>query len=319
MSTNKLSTTFPSEGTIPFTVAVEGAPTVVCQTWYKIIGPTDFFAPHTLPPLIGLHGGPGMAHDYLVPLADLSATRPVILYDQIGGGRSTHFSNKPAEFWSIDLFIRELQNLLEHFGLGSETGFYLLGHSWGGILATEFEVNYHPCGLKGIILSSSLASMELWVKSNRALLASFPERVQSAFANGFKAPKEYREALEEFYVHHACRITPQPKEVAAGGLDPIFGNRETGEGGDSTTSIAMNGGPLSGWTIIDRLPKVSVPCLIINGRYDMSQDYVVKPFFEHIAKVKWVTLENSSHLAMWEERERFIELVKDFMEPVPTS
>lgn len=76
----------------------------------------------------------GMSHDYLVPLADLSNTRPIILYDQIGNARSTRFPDKPQSFWTIDLFIDELVNLLAHFGVQEE--FYLLGHSWGGILAS---------------------------------------------------------------------------------------------------------------------------------------------------------------------------------------
>jgi pimeloyl-ACP methyl ester carboxylesterase len=261
-----------------------------------------------------------MAHDYLIPLEDLSATRPIILYDQIGNSRSTRLPEKPQSFWTIDLFVDELANLIEYFGL--QNGFYLLGHSWGGILAAEFEVRRHPAGLRGIILSDSLADMSLWGKSNMELMSKFPGHVQAGLKGGFSDLKKYREALEEFYTEHACRISPQPKEVAAGGLNPIFGDRATGKGGDPTTSLAMyafmsviisvthfalrNGGALKGWSITDRLHKVTVPCLIINGRYDISQDYVVKPFFDKINKVKWVTLENSSHLPMWEERDRYI-------------
>ncbi|KAJ7915553.1 hypothetical protein B0H13DRAFT_2270371 [Mycena leptocephala] len=137
-------------------------------------------------------------------------------------------------------------------------------------------------------------------------MSKFPGHVQAGLKGGFSDLKKYREALEEFYKEHACRISPQPKEVAAGGLNPIFGDRATGKGGDPTTSLAMNGGALKGWSITDRVDKVTVPCLIINGRYDISQDCVIKPFFDKINKVKWVTLENSSHLPMWEERDRYI-------------
>ncbi len=71
---------------------------------------------------------------------------------------------------------------------------------------------------------------------------------------------------------------------------------------------------LKDWTIIDRLHLVRAPTFVINGRKDISQDFVVAPFFERISKVKWVTFENSSHTPFWEERERFMQLVRDFLE-----
>jgi proline-specific peptidase len=179
-----------------------------------------------------------MAHDYLVPLGDLSTTRAVILYDQIGNARSTHFDGKPDEFWTIDLFVDELENLIKHFGL--QNGFYLLGQSWGGILAAEFEVRRHPAGLKGIILTNSRADMALWGKSKRQFMSQFPEDVQADLKGGFKDRKKYRAALEEFYKVHSCRISPLPKEVVAGVLDPFFGDGETGEGGDPTSFMAMS-------------------------------------------------------------------------------
>ena len=70
---------------------------------------------------------------------------------------------------------------------------------------------------------------------------------------------------------------------------------------------------LKGWTIIDRLDQIRVPTFVINGRADIAQDFVVAPFFEKIRKVKWVTLENSSHTPMFEERERYIQLVGEFL------
>jgi len=55
------------------------------RTWYRSIGVN---APGRLPLLV-LHGGPGATHQYLEPLAELAASgRRVILYDQLGCGRS---------------------------------------------------------------------------------------------------------------------------------------------------------------------------------------------------------------------------------------
>ena len=70
---------------------------------------------------------------------------------------------------------------------------------------------------------------------------------------------------------------------------------------------------LKDWTIVDRLHLVRVPTFVINGRKDISQDFVVAPFFEHIPKVKWVTFEQSSHTPFWEEREHYNKLVEEFL------
>src|SRR5437660_5533713 len=87
-------------------------------TWYRIEGELDRSGPA---PLVILHGGPGAAHDYLEPLAELAplAGRPCVLYDQIGCGRSLHLRDAPADFWTIELFCRELHALLEHLGVAS--------------------------------------------------------------------------------------------------------------------------------------------------------------------------------------------------------
>jgi pimeloyl-ACP methyl ester carboxylesterase len=59
---------------------------------------------------------------------------------------------------------------------------------------------------------------------------------------------------------------------------------------------------------------IEVPSLIINGRYDPAQDWIVAPFFKHLPRVKWVRFEKSSHTPFWEERERYIQLVEGFLD-----
>ena len=70
---------------------------------------------------------------------------------------------------------------------------------------------------------------------------------------------------------------------------------------------------MNDWSIEDRLPLIHVPTFVINGRADIAQDFVVAPFFEKIEKVKWVTFENSSHTPHWEERERYMRLLAEFL------
>ncbi|EMD39056.1 hypothetical protein CERSUDRAFT_46884 [Gelatoporia subvermispora B] len=284
-----------TEGTIPFVYGDE-----ILQTYYKTFGD---LANRTRTPLVCLHGGPGLSHDYLIPLQDLARKGvPVILYDQIGNARSTHLQHKSPEFWTIDLFIDELINLLNHFGIGDS--FDLIGHSWGGTLAIEFELRRQPMGLKHIILTDSLASVALWGRSNMQLLQSFPPEVQSGIMGGMSDPEKYEVALKVFHAKHGCTVKPLPAEIKYS-LDRVFGSD-----GDPTVAHAPI---LKDWSATDRLHLVRVPTFVINGRDDISQDFVVAPFFEKIQKVKWVTFERSSHMPFWEERERFMQLVGDFL------
>jgi proline iminopeptidase len=80
------------------------------RIWYRIVGPDR---PGT--PVLCLHGGPGMPHDYLEPLEDLAVTRPVVFYDQLGCGRS----DRPADdsLWTTDRFVEELATVRAALGL----------------------------------------------------------------------------------------------------------------------------------------------------------------------------------------------------------
>lgn len=163
-----------TEGTVRFHIpGVEKE----CYTWYKVVGNLKS---STKRPLVGLHGGPGLAHDYLLPLVDLADAPhniPVILYDQIGGGRSTRLPEKNGDetFWDEQMFIDEFDNLLKH--LGVQDDYDLLGHSWGGMLAQRIAIK-QPKGLKRLILTNSLADMELWSSSVRKLLTQLPQETQ---------------------------------------------------------------------------------------------------------------------------------------------
>src|SRR3954454_16644334 len=86
------------------------------RTWYRVDGDLGTGA---RAPLVIVHGGPGVPHDYLEPVADLVrvARRPCVLYDQIGCGRSQHLPDAPADFWTVELFCRELEVLLDELGL----------------------------------------------------------------------------------------------------------------------------------------------------------------------------------------------------------
>jgi pimeloyl-ACP methyl ester carboxylesterase len=63
------------------------------------------------------------------------------------------------------------------------------------------------------------------------------------------------------------------------------------------------------WSALGRLHDIRAPVLLVNGRADKVTDAVTAPMFMEIPRCKWVTLDASSHMPFWEERERFMGLV----------
>lgn len=203
----------PREGEVAFDAPGANKP---CKTWYKIYGDVSS---HQGPALIALHGGPGAGHEYLSPLIDIyeKYSIPVVFYDQVGCGRSTHFREKYVDttFWTFELFIKELDNLLDHLQL-REKGFYLLGQSWGGMLGGAYAA-LKPKGLKKLVLASAPASIPLMLKGERELLAALPEPVRTTLEEcdkkGDHESEEFETAAKEFYGRHVCRLDPYPDDV----------------------------------------------------------------------------------------------------------
>lgn len=191
-----------------------------CKTHYKIVGSLSESTSKT--PLLVLHGGPGAGHDYLLGLSDLvnKYKTPVIFYDQIGNGRSTHLPETKGDesFWREPLFALELDNLIKHLGL-HKTGFHLFGQSWGGMLGSGYAAS-NPIGLKRLVLANTPASVDLWKESIQKLRSDLPEDVQKVINDAeekgdFENP-EYLEAVGVFYKKHLCLVKPWPApEVSA--------------------------------------------------------------------------------------------------------
>jgi proline-specific peptidase len=197
-----------STGKIDFRVGSE-----TYQTWFRVFGDIN----SGIRPLVVLHGGPGLSHHYVLPFKEFH-TRfniPVIFYDQIGIGESSHPKDVPKEFWTLDLFMDELDNVLEHLGIRAD--FDLAGHSWGGMLAAHYASHRHPPGLRRLVLASAAPSMALWVKSTRQLLKQLPtelrETIEKHEREGTTEDPEYQAGMNVFYAKHVCKITPWPDEL----------------------------------------------------------------------------------------------------------
>lgn len=165
--TNTTSTALFKEGNAPF--IFDG---LELQTYYTVAG--DLKSSKQTP-LVLVHGGPGFDGQYLVTHGDLTVKYdiPVIIFDQIGCGKSTHLSDKPRDFWNLELFSVQIEQLLVHLSI--KNGFNLLGHSWGGLLSAYFAGTRKLPGLRHLILVGSPASIPLVNLSFDQCLHKLPE------------------------------------------------------------------------------------------------------------------------------------------------
>lgn len=285
-----------------------------CQTWYTVIGDLHTSA---APPLIVLHGGPGACHDYLLPLTDLGPSTAIVFYDQIGNGRSTHLPEKNGDenFWSVELFINELDNLLSHLGL-QDRPIDVYGHSWGGMLAAEWAAAQPP-NLRRLIISNSLASMDAWREGVNYLRQQLPAHDQKGLAHAEETldfeSSEYQDAVEVFYKRHLSlsRSWPSPEVQAA--MD-WFAKDPTTYGTMYGPSVLHSTGSLRNWSCIPTLTKIQVPTLLMNGVQDEAQDVAMQPFFDHLpGKVKWITLDNAAHFSHVDQRKVYMRHLGAFL------
>uniref|UniRef100_UPI0035A8CAA1 proline iminopeptidase-family hydrolase n=1 Tax=Mesorhizobium sp. LHD-90 TaxID=3071414 RepID=UPI0035A8CAA1 len=280
------------------------------RTWYRITGTLE--SPKL--PLVVAHGGPGCTHDYVDAFKDIAALdgRAVIHYDQLGNGNSTRLPDKGPDFWTVDLFLDELDTLLRALGIGKRYAF--LGQSWGGMLGAEHAVR-RPEGLKALVIANSPANMHTWVTEANRLRRDLPQEVQDTLARhetaGTITDPEYVTASRVFYDRHVCRVVPWPPEVAR-----TFAIMDE----DNTVYRNMNGptefhviGTMKDWTIDDRLPNIAVPTLLISGRHDEATPEVVRPYVERVPGIRWVLFEHSSHMPHVEERDLCMRTVSDFL------
>ena len=177
------------------------SPVAAGRVWWQSIDPgTD------ATPLVLLHGGPGVPSYYLEPLKALADERRVVLYDQLGSGRSDH-PDDPA-LWSVETFVDDLTRLVDDLGL---TTFHLFGHSWGGMLALAF-FEKHPEHVASLLLASPLVNVETWCADAAGLVGALPAADRQALSGPTDAPA-YRAAESEFYRRHFCNLDPWPEPL----------------------------------------------------------------------------------------------------------
>lgn len=275
------------------------------KVWYRIYGSG------TRTPLLMLHGGPGGRSCGFSVLAGLAADRPLVIYDQLGSGRS----ERPADpaLWQTGRFVDELAALREALGL---TRVHLLGHSWGGALATEYLLTKQPAGVESVILSSPLISTPRWIEDANRLRRTLPESVQAELdrceaVSGADQPscQAATDVFYERFVRGAKTLPAIPDCEGVTSNDRIY--RQMWGAAEFTAT-----GSLRDFDRSDRLSELRLPVLFIAGRNDEAAPETLAGFERRIAGARLAVLEHSAHSSYRTETAEYIRIVREFLTEV---
>jgi proline iminopeptidase len=103
-----------------------------------------------------LHGGPASTHEYMECFETFFGREGFEFYeyDQLG----SYYSDQPKDnsLWTTERFVEEVEQVRQAIGADS-SNFYILGNSWGGLLAMEYALKYQK-HLKGVLVANMMAS-----------------------------------------------------------------------------------------------------------------------------------------------------------------
>ncbi|MEM1124206.1 MAG: proline iminopeptidase-family hydrolase [Bacteroidota bacterium] len=265
-----------------------------------------------------LHGGPGGTHEFFENFDGYLPAEQIeyIYYDQL----DSYYSEQPNDstLWTIEHFVEEVEQVRKALNLNKDN-FYLLGQSWGGILAMEYALKYQE-SLKGLIISNMVASIPEYEKYAAEVLgpqlppAVFKE-IKGYEANAdFENPR-YAELIQQhYYPKHVLRkpLEEWPEFInrAFKHLNPniyiyMQGYSEFGITGNAT---------LKGWDVSKRLPELAVPTLMLGGKYDTMDPKYMEWMSTQVQKGRSFTT-NGGHLSQYDDADAYfsglIKFIKD--------
>lgn len=281
------------------TVAWGGGETWYCKYGDKVGG---------LPPIVVVHGGPGMTHDYLLDFADLGADREIIFYDQVGNGRSNPVGEKAAAIISLETMEAELEALLA--SQTGHSGYILLAHSAGGCVALQHALK-QPKGLKGLILANVFPSGAMMQAGLRRLRDELDPAASMALMAGSGDGHAFSNAMGTFFAKHVCRVPPPPhllRTLEASQALPQVQHKLMGP------DLFNWQGPLSSWTVADELHKIGVPTLVYGGLFDEADRQCLDALAAGIPHCQSAIFENSSHLPHIEQTQACLSQIQTFLD-----
>ena len=260
-----------------------------------------------------LHGGPGFSHEYLEAMESFlpQAGIEIYYYDQLGCNNSDH-PDDPS-LWTLPRYLNEVEEVRRGLGLDN---FILYGHSWGGILAMEYALNYQQ-HLRGLVISNMTAGTQSYLKRTAAIKLQLPPE-KLARLNALEAKQDYdspdyeKIMMEDLYPKMICRTHPWPNSV-----DRAFAHA------NQTIYVQMQGkseflvtGNLKDWERWDRLHEIKVKTLTIGARYDEMDPEDMKKMATLMPNASSFICPNGSHLCMWDDQALYFQHLINFLHSV---
>jgi proline iminopeptidase len=261
-----------------------------------------------------LHGGPGFPHDHLEAMESSYRRR---------GLRCTTTTSSvlvTPMFPTIrhsGLFLRYLSEVEEvRRGLGLDH-FVLYGHSWDGILAMEYALNYQQ-HLRGLVISNMAAGTQSYLRRTASLKAQLLSPESLARFNVMEAAKDYefpaytRIVMEELYPQMICRLKPWPEPVTRAfrlGNEKICNQMQ----GKSEFEVTGN---LKDWERWHRLKEIKVRALTIGSNHDEMDPADMRKMATLMRNATSAIYPNGSHMSLWDEQTIYFRHLLAFMRSV---
>jgi proline iminopeptidase len=261
-----------------------------------------------------LHGGPALTHEYMECFESFFPKEGIEFYhyDQLGSYRSDQPKND--SLWTLERFVEEVEQVRVALGLNKDN-FFILGNSWGGILAMEYALKYQQ-NLKGLIISNMTADFDKYEAYNAKLRQSMRKSLIDSLEyfekkNDYHNKKYQDLVFEEYYTQHILRLPsaewPEPvlrsfKHVNAYVYEYMQGPSEF-----------VPGGILKHWSVWNRLKEIIVPTLMIGAKYDTMNPKEMEEMSKLVKNGSYLYCAHGSHLSMWDEQEFYMAGVIDFL------
>lgn len=268
-----------------------------------------------------LHGGPACTHEYFEACDSYfpGAGIEYYYYDQLG----SYYSDQPdkPELWQTSRFVEEVEQVRKALKL-DKSNFYLLGHSWGGILAMEYALKYQQ-NLKGLIIANMMASIPAYNKyAQTVLMPKMDQRVlaevkQIEARGDYDKPRYMELLIPHHYIHHVLRIPadqwPDPVNRAFKHLNPkiyvlMQGPSELGASGR-----------LLHWDRTNDLSKITVPTLTIGAQHDTMDPAHMKWMSTQVKNGHYLHCPNGSHMSMYDDQKTWFDGVIKFIKDVDSN
>ncbi|HEX8326387.1 MAG TPA: proline iminopeptidase-family hydrolase [Hymenobacter sp.] len=263
-----------------------------------------------------LNGGPGATHEYFECFENFLPKEGIefIYYDQLGCGNSDN--PKDTAMWSLPRYVEEVEQVRQALNL-TKDNFYLLGHSWGGILAAEYALKYQQ-NMKGLIISNMMMSCPDYDRYADEVLAKQMKPEVMAEIRQIEARKDfsnprYMALLEpNFYAKHVCRVNPMPEPVSRA-MSKTNQSLYVTMQGPSEFGIS---GKLEKWDRVADLPKLSIPVLSIGGNHDTMDPKHMRMIATKVQKGNSLTCPNGSHMSMYDDQQTYFTGLIKFIKSV---